>query len=257
MWSSASGMQAQQTNLDVIANNLANVNTPGFKKQSVHFEDLIYETIKAPGALLADGSNAPTGLQIGHGSRPASTSRSFSQGSLQNTGKTLDVAIQGDGFFKVTLPDGTEAYTRDGAFKLNADGDLVTSAGFEMDAGINIPEGSTAITFSRDGTVSFTSSNGQLTNAGEIQIAIFPNAEGLRAIGENLYVVSEASGDEIQATPGEDGSGTLVQGFLELSNVQVVEEMVRMINAQRAYEVNSKAIQASDEMLGQANNLKR
>lgn len=257
LWASASGMEAQQTNIDVIANNLANVNTAGFKRSSVQFEDLMYEIEKAPGASLGNGGAAPTGVQVGNGSRVVSTTRAFTQGHLQNTGRQLDVAIQGRGFFEVEMPDGSLAYTRDGAFHLNADGEFVTSKGYRLSGSPTVDPTATEISISPDGTLSAVV-NGAVQELTPITLSDFANPAGLRSLGDNLYGESEASGTATTGqTPGQDGVGTLAQSFLEISNVSVVEEMVRMIHAQRAYEINSKSIQASDEMLRIANNLRR
>ncbi|MFZ5805723.1 MAG: flagellar basal-body rod protein FlgG [Verrucomicrobiota bacterium] len=257
MWTSASGMQTQQMNIDVISNNLANSSTPGYKKMALQFEDVMYQTEKSPGAKLSDGSSTPTGLQVGYGSRPTATSKSFQQGDMQNTGESLDVAIQGRGFFEVDLPDGTKAYTRDGSFKLNSDGELVTNLGYKVSGTSQIDTNATEIAIATDGTITIRV-NGDLQSLSPITLANFPNPSGLRNMGNNLFVESDASGAvETGLTPGTNGIGGLAQGFLESSNVRVVEEMVRMIEAQRAYEINSKAIQTSDEMLSLATNLKR
>ncbi len=257
LWSSASGMQAQQLNIDVIANNLANVNTTGFKRSITNFSDLMYETERTPGRKLADGTNTAVGLQVGYGSKPVATSRALIQGDLQQTGNKLDIAIQGKGFFKVQLPSGDFAYSRDGAFKMNSQGQLVTNEGYKLSGVDQIDPKATEITIGSDGTVSVVL-NGAVQSLSPITLTDFPNPEGLRALGNNLYSVTDGSGAaEDGLTPGNQGMGTLAQGYLETSNVRVVEEMVRMIQAQRAYEINSKAITASDEMMGIANNLRR
>ncbi len=249
-------MESQQLNLDVIANNLSNVNTTGFKKSKIEFQDLLYDTTQAPGAEQSNGNQLPTGLQIGHGSRAVATSKVFTEGELTQTGERLDVAVQGDGFFQVTLPDGTLAYTRDGAFKTSATGQITTSDGLSVQSGFQpIPVGTTGITISPDGEVSTTSTSG--TTSFQVQLTRFTNPAGLQSIGRNLYIETPASGSPETGTPNAAGYGSLQQGFLEMSNVKVVEEMVNMIVAQRAYEVNSKAVQASDEMMQQANNLRR
>jgi flagellar basal-body rod protein FlgG len=256
LYSSASGMEAQQLNLDVISNNLANVNTTGFKKSKIEFQDLLYDTTRAPGAEQSGGNQLPTGLQIGHGSRVVATSKIFTEGELTSTGEKLDMAIQGDGFFQVTMPDGTLAFTRDGAMKTSSNGQITTSDGLPVQSGFQpIPVGTTGITISPDGTVSLSSASG-VTNF-QIQLFRFANPSGLQSIGRNLYVETPASGTAETGTPNQSGFGSLQQGFLEMSNVKVVEEMVNMIVAQRAYEVNSKAVQASDEMMQQSNNLRR
>jgi flagellar basal-body rod protein FlgG len=247
LWTSASGMAAQQMNLDVIANNLANVNTTGFKKANVQFQEMMYDTQQSPGASSTDSSMTPTGVQVGYGSKPVATERNFSQGSLQQTGNTYDVAIQGTGFFKITLPDGTYAYTRDGSFLVNSDGQI--GAGTIDPKAVNVSIGS-------DGTISATV-NGSAVKISPITITTFPNPEGLNSMGDNLYQETQASGTAIDGqTPGTNGIGTLAQGYTETSNVSVVEEMVNMIQAQRAYEINSKAVQASDDMMQMANNMR-
>jgi flagellar basal-body rod protein FlgG len=256
LWTSASGMAAQQMNLDVIANNLANVNTAGFKKANVQFQEMMYDTQEAPGANSTDSSTVPTGIQVGYGSKPVATERNFSQGSLAQTGNTYDVAIQGSGFFKLTMPDGTNAYTRDGSFLVNADGQIVTSQGFLVTGAGTIDPKAQNVTIGADGTISATV-NGAATKISPITISTFPNPQGLTSSGSNLYTESLASGTAIDGqTPGTNGIGTLQQGYTETSNVSVVEEMVNMIQAQRAYEINSKAIQTSDDMLQMANNMR-
>ena len=255
LWSASSGMMAQQLNIDVISNNLSNVNTNGFKKSRTEFQDLLYETIQ--GAVpTADGGYVPSGLTVGHGVRPAATLRIFSTGNLQPTQNPLDVAIEGDGFFAVELPSGEEAYTRDGSFKIDADGDLVTTDGYYIMPGINIPPEAKNIAIASDGTISYEIA-GDTVTGDQITLAIFPNPAGLQAIGRNLFLATDAAGPvEDGLIPGED-CGNLAAGYLELSNVQVVEDMVNLITAQRAYEINAKAITTADEMLGVANNLRR
>jgi flagellar basal-body rod protein FlgG len=249
-------MESQQMNLDVIANNLANVNTTGFKKSKIEFQDLLYDTTRAAGAEQSNGNQLPTGLQIGHGSRAVATSKVFTEGELTQTGERLDMAIQGDGFFQVTMPDGTLAYTRDGALKTSATGQITTSDGLSVQSGFQpIPTGTTSVTISPDGTVSSTSTSG--TTTFQVQLVRFANPSGLQSVGRNLYIETPASGTPETGTPNQAGFGSLQQGYLEMSNVKVVEEMVNMIVAQRAYEVNSKAVQASDEMMQQSNNLRR
>jgi flagellar basal-body rod protein FlgG len=256
LYSSATGMESQQMNLDVVANNLANVNTTGFKKSKIEFQDLLYQTTRTAGAEVGGGNQVPTGLQIGHGSRAVATSKVFTTGELTQTGEKLDVAIQGDGFFEVQLPDGSRAYTRDGALKTASDGRIVTSDGLVLQNGFQpISTGTTSITISASGEVTATSPNGSTTF--KIQLVRFPNATGLESIGRNLFRETSASGSAEMGNPGENGFGELAQGYLEMSNVKVVEEMVNMIVAQRAYEVNSKAVQASDEMMQMSNNLHR
>ncbi len=258
LWTAATGMAAQQLNIDVISNNLANVNTPGFKKSRVDFQDLLYQTLRAAGTTEAQGSMVPTGIQVGLGTRPAAIARIFSQGDFQQTNNPLDLVIEGDGFFQVLLPNGSTAYTRDGTFKLDAQGRIVTADGYPLDPEITIPAEATSINIGSDGTVSVTLA-GQTTpqELGQIQIAKFINPAGLNNLGRNLLLPTAASGEPIVDTPGLNGLGTIAHGFIEMSNVKVVEEMVNMIIAQRAYEVNSKAIQTADDMLSIANNLRR
>lgn len=256
LYSAAAGMESQQLNLDVISNNLANVNTTGFKKSKAEFQELLYQTTRAPGADQGSGNILPTGIQIGQGSRAVATERIFTNGDLTQTGEQLDVAVQGDGFFEVQMPDGTLAYTRDGGFKTSADGRIVTSDGLPLQAGFQpVPAGTTNITIGAQGNVTYTGANG--TTSFQVQLVRFANPAGLESMGSNLYKETAASGTPQLGTPGTNGFGTLNQGYLELSNVKVVEEMVNLIMAQRAYEVNSKAVQAADEMMQQSNNLKR
>jgi flagellar basal body rod protein FlgG len=328
LWTAATGMQAQALNIDVISNNLANVNTTGFKKSRADFQDLLYETLSPAGVASSAVTQVPTGMQVGLGTRPVAIQKIFMQGDYQYTKNELDIAIEGDGFFQILQPNGEIAYTRAGAFKLSGDGEIVTSDGFLMEPEISIPLDSTAISIGTDGTVSVlqagetTSSeigtielvrpNGEIaytragafklsgdgeivtsdgflmepeisipldstaisigtdgtvsvlqagettsSEIGTIELVRFVNPAGLNSIGRNLYLSTSASGDPVTGTAGEDGFGTITQGYLELSNVSVVDEMVNMITAQRAYEINSKSIQASDEMLQMANNLKR
>jgi flagellar basal-body rod protein FlgG len=256
LWTSASGMEAQQMNLDVIANNLANVNTSGFKKSSIQFQEMMYDTSKFSGASTTDASTTPTGVQVGYGAKPVATERNFTQGILQQTGNTYDVAIQGQGFYKITMPDGTSAYSRDGSFLVNSDGQLVTNQGYLVAGVGQISPQATNVAIGSDGTISATV-NGAAVKISPITISNFPNPEGLNSLGNNLYTQTEASGNAVDGqTPGQNGMGTLSQGYIETSNVQVVEEMVNMIQAQRAYEINSKCIQASDDMMGMANNMR-
>ncbi|AGB42324.1 flagellar basal-body rod protein FlgG [Halobacteroides halobius DSM 5150] len=258
LWTAASGMKAQQLNVDTISNNLANVNTTGFKKSRASFQDLMYQTIKQPGTPNSQGSQIPTGIQVGHGVRAAATQKIFTQGSLKNTGNSLDLAIQGDGFFKVRLPDGSIGYTRDGSFNLDSMGQLVTSDGYKLQPPINIPADATNVTINEEGMVTYMTPGADVPQeGGQIELANFANPAGLKAIGQNIYKQTAASGGAMDGVPGQAGYGTLAQGFLESSNVKVVDEMVDMIAAQRAYEVNSKAIKTSNDMLKQANNLKR
>lgn len=258
LWTAASGMIAQQFNIDSIANNLANVNTVGFKRSRVDFQDLLYQTVRYAGSPVSAGAQLPTGIQVGHGVRPVSTERIFTTGTFKQTDNPLDLLIEGDGFFQVLLPDGTTAYTRDGALKIDGQGRLVTSDGFTLQPEITIPADAVSINVGTDGTVTvLVSGSNQPQNLGQIRLARFINPAGLRSLGRNLFAATAASGAPQEGTPGLDGLGNIAQGYLEMSNVQVVEEMVNMILAQRAYEVNSRAIQASDEMLQTANNLRR
>jgi flagellar basal-body rod protein FlgG len=258
LWTSATGMQAQELNIDVISNNLANVNTCGFKKSRAEFQDLLYETLRSAGAASSEDTTIPTGVQLGHGARPSAVQKMFNQGDFQNTENELDWAIEGDGFFQIELPNGDIAYTRCGEFKLDADGRIVNADGFFLVPQFTIPTDTVSITVGMDGTVSVIQADDPVpSEIGTIQLARFVNPAGLRSLGRNLLVPTEGSGDEIVGTPGEDGFGTISQGFLEMSNVSVVDEMVSMITAQRAYETNSKIIQTADDMLQMANNLKR
>jgi len=244
------GLEAQQTNLDVISNNLANVSTNGFKRSRAVFEDLLYQNVRQPGAQSSQQSNLPSGLQIGTGVRTVATERIHTQGNPQLTGNSKDVMVNGSGFFPVLLPDGTQAYTRDGSFQTDQNGQLVTSSGFVIQPAITIPANAEAITVGRDGVVSVKLPNTVApTQVGTLQLATFINPAGLESRGENLYVETGASGNPNLNVPGTNGSGVLMQGYVESSNVNVVEEMVNMIQTQRAYEINSKAITTSDQML--------
>lgn len=258
LFSAATGMQAQQLNLDTIANNLANVNTSGFKRSRVDFQDLLYQTLRAAGTQVAAGAEVPSGLQVGHGSRPVATQKIFMQGNFNQTGNPLDLVIEGAGFFQVLLPDGAQAYTRAGTFKLDGQGRIVTSDGFALQPGLSIPPDSESITFGSDGTLSVITPGSQSAQkVGQIQLARFTNPGGLNAMGRNLFLPTSASGNAIVGQPASEGFGSVGQGLLEMSNVSVVEEMVNMITAQRAFEVNAKAVQTADEMLNQANNMRR
>lgn len=250
LWISKTGLDAQQTQMDVIANNLANVSTNGFKRSRAVFEDLLYQNIRQPGAQSSQQTQLPSGLQLGTGVRPVATERNFSQGNLQQTSNDKDIAIQGAGFFQVLLPDGTTAYTRDGSFQVDSQGQLVTASGFPVQPTITIPANATSMTIGRDGVVSVTQAgSAATTQVGALQLATFINPAGLMAKGENLYVETTASGNPNTNTPGTNGAGLLTQGYVETSNVNVVEELVNMIQTQRAYEINSKAITTSDQML--------
>jgi len=257
--SAASGMYAQQINIDVIAHNLANVNTTSFKRSRAEFQDLMYQILKSPVSSEQNGNTGSSAeIQIGTGVQTVATLRDFKQGDLQATNNPLDVAINGDGFFQVRRPDGTIAYTRDGSFKLSRDGRLVNSSGYVLEPEIVIPETAVAISISRDGIVEvLNSGETEPVEVGRIELAKFVNPAGLRSIGNNLYLETQASGQPIFGSPGSDGFGELMQGYLESSNVDIVEEMVNMIVAQRAYEINSKTIKTVEEMLQMANNLKR
>ncbi|WP_219211242.1 flagellar basal-body rod protein FlgG [Variovorax boronicumulans] len=250
LWISKTGMEAQQTQLDVISHNLANVSTTGFKRANAVFEDLMYQNLRQVGANSTEQSQLPTGLQLGLGVRTVATSRSFTQGSMQQTNNQLDVAVKGNGFFQVTQPDGTIGYTRDGSFQVDAQGRLVTSSGLPVANGITVPPNAISVSIATDGTVSATlSGNAAPQNIGTLALANFVNPAGLEPRGENLYAETAASGQPNGGTAGTNGLGTVMQGFLETSNVNVVQELVSMIQTQRAYEMNSKAIQTSDQML--------
>jgi len=254
----ATGMEAQRLNIDVISNNLANVNTTGFKKSRADFQELLYQGIKTAGAMTAGGTELPSGIQIGLGVKPAAVQKIFQQGDFVSTGNSLDLVIEGDGFFQILTPEGEIAYTRAGAFKLDSEGRIVNSDGYPLEPSITIPSDTLEITIASDGTVSVLQAGSTTpTSVGQIELARFINPGGLKAIGKNLFMPTGASGDPITGTPGSEGLGSINQGFLEMSNVNVVEEMVNMIVSQRAYELNSKVIQSSDEMLQMTNNMKR
>ena len=256
LWISKTGMEAQQMQLDVVSNNLANSSTTGFKRAHAVFEDLMYQNLRQAGSATSEQSQLPTGLQVGLGVRTVATSRNFTQGSLQQSGNGMDVAIQGNGFFQITMPDGTINYTRDGAFQVNAQGQIVTSNGLPVANGITVPANATNISISADGNVTATIP-GQVAPQpiGTIALASFINPAGLDPRGQNLYAETAASGQPNTGTPGTNGLGQLMQGFLETSNVNVVQELVTMIQVQRAYEMNSKAIQTSDQMLAKLSQL--
>jgi flagellar basal-body rod protein FlgG len=250
LWISKTGLDAQQTQMDVIANNLANVGTNGFKRSRAVFEDLLYQTLRQPGAQSSQQTQLPSGLQLGTGVRPVTTERIFTQGNLQQTGNSKDVAIQGQGFFQVLRPDGSTAYTRDGSFQTDFQGQLVTSSGYFIQPAVAIPPNSQSITIGRDGTVSVTTPESTVpVQVGTVQVATFINPAGLQSVGENLYIETASSGTPNITNPGADGAGVLNQGYVETSNVNVVEELVNMIQTQRAYEINSKSVQTSDQML--------
>lgn len=250
-------MAAQQTLVDVIANNLANVNTNGFKRSQVDFKDLLYTKLMESGTEMAAGYTAPSGLEIGNGVRVATTPKVFSQGELENTSRSLDVAIQGDGFFRVTTPTGETRYTRDGSFYTDANGQLVTATGFPIEPAITIPTDAKGIEIGLDGSVNAVSADGTASVVGTIELARFPNPTGLSSEGDNLLMETTASGTALTGTPGDSGFGSLRSGFREKSNVQMVSELVNLITAQRAYETNSRAIRAGDDMLRTANEIVR
>jgi flagellar basal-body rod protein FlgG len=251
-------MQSQQINIDVIANNLANVNTTGFKKSRPDFQDLMYQNLKTIGAPSTSSTEVPTGIQIGLGSKVAAVTKVFTPGNITQTGNELDMAIEGDGFFQIIMPDGSTSYTRDGAFKKDSQGRVVNSDGYPLSPELVIPNNATRISIGNDGTVTVLQA-GQTspTTVGTIQLATFSNPAGLSSMGHNLYQPTDSSGTATTGTAGQNGIGSISQGSLEMSNVSVMEEMVNMIVSQRAYETNSKAVQAADEMLQQTNNIKR
>lgn len=256
LWTAATGMEAQQVNMDVIANNLANVNSTGFKKSRVDFQDILYQTARTAGTTSTAGVEVPTGVQVGLGAKVAAVQKVFTVGDFHKTGNELDVAIEGNGFFQVTQPNGEEAFTRSGAFKKDSTGRLVTSEGYPVFPEIVIPENATSIAISDYGSVeAFLDGQNSATQLGTLQLVRFGNPAGLQSLGRNLYAETQASGAAVTGNPGEEGFGTLAQGFLEGSNVSIMEEMVNMIAGQRAYEVNSKAIKTADEMLQMTNQL--
>jgi len=258
LYTAASGMNAQQANIDTVAHNLANVNTSGFKKSHMEFEDLVYQETRVPGSATSATGEAPIGLEIGLGTRPVGTSRDFSPGNLRSTSGPLDLAIEGDGFFQITTPAGTTAYTRTGSFHRDAQGTIVTADGNTLEPQISIPANATTVTISKDGVVSAQIAGQTATQQlGTIELATFQNSAGLRPLGGNLFEVTTASGDAQTGAPGQDGKGVVQQGFVEDSNVSVVEEMVNMILGQRAYEANSRVVKAADEMLSQVNSMVR
>jgi flagellar basal-body rod protein FlgG len=250
LWISKTGLDAQQTQLDVVSNNLANVSTNGYKRSRAVFEDLLYQTARQPGAAATQQTNVPSGVQVGTGVRTVATVRNFSQGNLNQTGNSLDVAVNGNGFLQVQQPDGTTAYTRDGSLQMDSNGQLVTANGAQLTPAITLPPGAKSITIGSDGTVSaIVAGQAAPQQVGQLQLASFPNPAGLQAIGQNLYIETVSSGTPTAGTPGNNGLGVLSQGYVETSNVNVVEELVNMIQTQRAFEINSKAVQTSDQML--------
>ena len=256
LWCGTTGMNAQQLNIDVIANNLANVGTTGFKKSRADFQDLMYQVMKVPGSQTSADTESPTGIQIGLGVRTAAVQKLFTQGDLIQTGNELDVAIEGAGFLQVELPNGETAYTRAGALKRDGNGHVTTSDGYPILPGITIPDGSRQITISETGVVSvIIGDDSESTEVGNFEIVTFTNNGGLLSVGKNLFRDTESSGTPQSGTPGDDGYGSLLQNFIEGSNVNIVEEMATMITTQRAYEINSKTIQTSDEMLQTTNNM--
>ncbi|CAB1370537.1 flagellar basal-body rod protein FlgG [Denitratisoma oestradiolicum] len=256
LWIAKTGLDAQQTQLDVISNNLANVGTNGFKRSRAVFEDLLYQNLRQPGAQSSQQTTIPSGLMLGVGVRPISTEHIFTQGSLQKTENTLDIAINGQGFFQIQMPDGTLSYTRDGAFQKDSTGQVVTSSGYPLSPAITIPSNATSVTVSRDGIVSILQAGSSTpTQIGTVQLATFVNPGGLQSVGENLFVETASSGTPTPNTPGTNGAGLINQGYVETSNVNVAEELVSMIQTQRAYEMNSKAISTSDQMLARLTQL--
>ena len=256
LWIARTGLDAQQTQLDVIANNLANVSTNGFKRGKAVFEDLLYQTLRQPGAQSSQQTQVPTGLQLGTGARTAATSRIFTQSNLQKTDNSLDLAVQGEGFFQILLPDGTTGYTRDGSFQKDNQGQMVTVDGYPLQPAITIPATALSISIGTDGIITVTQSGtAAATQIGTIQLANFINPAGLQSVGQNLYLETASSGTPTPNTPGTNGVGSVNQGYVETSNVNVAEELVTMIQTQRAYELNSKVISTSDAMLGRLTQL--
>jgi flagellar basal-body rod protein FlgG len=258
LWTAGTGMNVQQVNLDVIANNIANVNTNGYKRSRADFQDLMYQTMRLQGTKSEGGNQVPTGIQIGHGAKLAAVQKVFIQGDFQETQNELDIAVEGNGLLQIVMPSGEKAYTRAGSFKRDSDGKIVTSDGYSLEPNITIPNNTVSVSIKPDGTVSAKISNqSEPQQVGKIELASFPNLTGLKSMGKNLFMETDASGAATTSKPGENGLGTLLQGYLEMSNVNVMQEMINLIVGQRAYEVNSKAIQAADEMLQMANNVRR
>jgi flagellar basal-body rod protein FlgG len=258
LWTAGTGMNVQQTNLDVIANNIANANTSGFKKGRADFQDLMYQTLRLQGARTEAGNQVPTGVQIGHGAMLAAVQKVFLQGDYTQTSNELDVAIEGNGFIQIGLPSGEKAYTRAGALKRDSEGRICTSDGYMIEPNVSIPQNASKVSIEADGTIS-VQVEGQSApqQIGKIDLYTFPNLTGLKSIGKSLFQETDASGAAVAGKPGEAGLGTILQGYLEMSNVNIMQEMINLIVGQRAYEVNSKAVQAADEMLQMANNVKR
>lgn len=256
LWTAKTGLESQQVKLDVISNNLANVSTNGFKRSRAVFEDLLYQNLRQPGAQNDVQNRLPSGMQVGTGVRPVATERLHTQGGLEQTDNSRDLAINGNGFFQVLMPDGSTAYTRDGSFQLNENGQMVTANGYPLEPAIIIPDNALSISVGEDGIVSVTQPGvNQALEVGQITISTFVNSTGLESIGGNLYMETTASGPRNETMPGMNGAGRLFQGYVETSNVNVVEEMVSMIQTQRAYEINSRAVQTSDEMLARLSQL--
>ncbi len=258
MWSAAAGMSVQQYNMDTISNNLANVNTTGYKKARAEFQDLLYQTVNLAGTSSSTNTTLPAGIQLGHGAKLQSVVHEYSTGNFRTTGGRFDMAIEGDGFFRITMPDGTQAFTRDGSFGVDQNGALVNASGYALDPQITVPQDATSVTIAQDGTVTVTQpGQTQPQQVGQITLVKFINPTGLNQLGRNLVQTTLASGEPIEGTPGLEGLGSIQQGFLEMANVDVAEEMVNMIIGQRAYEANSKTIQTVDQMLQLVASLKR
>jgi len=258
LFTASTGLQAQQLHTDVIANNIANVNTPGFKRDRLNFQDLLYQTFREAGQSTLAGSQVPNALRVGLGVRPIATQKLFTEGVVEYTGNPLDMAVMGDGFFTVLLEDGTQAFSRDGTFKIDGDGNIVTADGLNVDPSISIPPEAMSIEIASDGNVLVQMPGDiELTEVGQIQLARFQNPSGLKGIGRNLFTPTGASGEAQFGTPTENGFGTIYQNYLELSNVSIVDELVQLIIAQRAFETNSRAVDVADQLLSIANNLAR
>lgn len=257
LYTAATGMLGMQLNIDVVANNIANVNTVGFKKSRAEFADLMYQVLEYPGTNTSADTRSPAGIEYGLGVRATSITKVFTEGNLQSTENQFDVAISGRGFFKIQMPDGTEAYTRDGAFKLDENGQVVNSDGYFLLPNFTVPADTTSVSVATDGTVTATNSTGQTQQLGNLTVTLFVNPAGLHSLGDNLFMQTDSSGNPQDETPGQNGAGILRQGFLELSNVQLVTELTDLITGQRAYDANSKVITTSDEMLQTTTNLIR